>query len=213
MKVLVCLSGVIYKEILDKEYKEAEYIIAADGGGNALYNNNIFPNIIIGDLDSISSDALNYFKGKNVVIEKHPVEKDYTDGELALNKALSLNPSEIVFIGALGSRIDHVFGNIGLLFKALQKDVKAKIIDKNNIMILSDKDIILEKIKGFKFSVLAYNGSISNLSVEGGKYELNNYDLKCGETITISNEFKNNDVKISFKKGVILIIISKDDDL
>lgn len=212
MKVIICLSGSIDKEILKKECREARYIIAADGGGNALYNNNIIPDVLLGDLDSISDEALSYFKEKDILIEKYPAEKDYTDGELALIKAVTLNPDEVVFLGAIGSRMDHVFGNINLLYKAMLNNIEGKIVDKNNIIMLSDKGIVLEKFDGFKFSIIPYNGCVEMLTIEGGKYDLNNYTLNTGETITISNEFKDENVKISFKKGTILLIISKDDD-
>ncbi|MHC1683244.1 MAG: thiamine diphosphokinase [Clostridiaceae bacterium] len=212
MKILICLSGIINKEILYREFEKADYIIAADGGGNALYKNKLNPNLLVGDLDSISNEALKFLEENNTEIEKYPPEKDYTDGELALLKAFTLNPSEIVFLGGIGSRIDHVFGNIELLYKASINNVKAKIIDKNNIIMLSNKSTRVKKHCGYKFSILPYSDCVKNLSIAGGKYPLNNYNLKRGETITISNEFEEEYVYITFEEGNILIIISKDDD-
>lgn len=213
MKVLICLSGKIHKEILQDKYKKADYVIAADGGGNILFDSMLLPDILLGDLDSISNDALNFFLDKNITIEEYPVEKDYTDGELALIKAINLNPKEVTILGAIGSRLDHVFGNIGLLYKLLLNDIQGKIVDKNNIIMMTNKNTNIKAQYGFRFSILPYSDNVRGLSIEGGKYNLHNHDLGKGETITISNEFKDEFVKVTLKEGIILIIISKDDDL
>lgn len=213
MKVLICLSGSIHKEILKDQYKKADYVIAADGGGNILYENMLLPDILLGDLDSISNDALNFFQDKKVAMEKYPAEKDYTDGELAILKAIDLNPDEVIILGAIGNRMDHVFGNIGLLYKLLLSNIQAKIIDKNNIIMMINKSTNIKAYHGFRFSILPYSDNVKGLSIMGGKYDLHNHDLGKGETITISNEFKDEFVKITLKEGIILIIISKDDDL
>jgi len=61
-----------------------DYIIAVDGGANELRRRGIIPNVIIGDMDSISQSTLNYFKDKGVKVVTYPHEKDETDLELAL---------------------------------------------------------------------------------------------------------------------------------
>ena len=51
--------------LLKKELKEESYLIAADSGTNVLFKYDIFPQLIIGDLDSINNTALNCFLTKN----------------------------------------------------------------------------------------------------------------------------------------------------
>ena len=50
-----------------------------------------------------------------------PAGKDETDTELALLKAQATGCTEMVVLGATGGRMDHMLGNIHLLFPCLQK--------------------------------------------------------------------------------------------
>ena len=82
--------------------QEADYIICADSGADFCYKNKIVPQRIIGDLDSISSEAINWFTTQNVKFSVYPKEKDYTDTDLALNWCIEQNADQIVLVGALG---------------------------------------------------------------------------------------------------------------
>ncbi len=56
----------------------------------------------------------------------HHVEKDDTDTGLAMQKAIETGADEILLVGGTGTRLDHVLGNIGQLFYAHSKGVKAR---------------------------------------------------------------------------------------
>ncbi|WP_276632030.1 MULTISPECIES: thiamine diphosphokinase, partial [Terrisporobacter] len=110
MKVCIILNGEIKnydktKEIILRE--KYDFIIGADGGCNHLYKMNIIPNFIIGDLDSINNDLVEYYKNKNVFFKKYPSHKDETDSEICIYLAKELKAEEIDFYGSLGGRIDH----------------------------------------------------------------------------------------------------------
>lgn len=197
-------------ELLKEELESADYLICADGGANCLFNYNITPNYLIGDFDSISADVLDHLLNSDCIVEKYPKEKDYTDTELALLKAKELGVNKVVFLGCTGSRLDHTIGNIGLLLDCLKHVIDASIKDSNNTMFLSDKSLLITGKKGEYFSLLPYSGVTKNLTIEGSKYNLNNYDLSPGNSLTLSNEFINEQVKISFNGGILLIIKSKD---
>lgn len=62
----------------------ADRLIAADGGGTALFREGYAPSLLIGDLDSIIPEALAAYQAQGVVIERHRPDKDETDLELAL---------------------------------------------------------------------------------------------------------------------------------
>ena len=80
---------------------------------------------ILGDWDSIKSkEKLSEYPKE--IIENHIVDKDYTDTELALEKAHSMKASpdeEIVLIGAGGGkRIDHLIAVFDLFSTRLRPD-------------------------------------------------------------------------------------------
>ncbi|MFL0249902.1 thiamine diphosphokinase [Clostridium neuense] len=211
MKVVVISGGKEpSKELLMKEIKNCDFLICADSGANCLHKYNIRPNILLGDFDSIAIEAFEYYKNNCVNVLKYPKEKDFTDTELALSEALKLDVTEVVFLGCTGTRLDHLFGNMGLLLRCVKKGIKACIKDDNNTIFIIDKTCILSGEKGEMFSIQAYMNEVENLSIEGAKYPLKNYNLKFGDPRTISNEFLDGSVKISFEEGYVIVFKSRD---
>ncbi|MBU3142129.1 thiamine diphosphokinase [Clostridium sp. CF012] len=211
MKVIIISGGNPPSlEFLLKEITEDTFLIGADSGANCLYDYNIEPDLLVGDFDSIDKVAFDYFKKGKCIIDIYPTEKDFTDTEIATQKALCMKPSEIVFLGCIGSRIDHLLGNIGMLKICMQNSVNAYIKDENNNIRLIDASTSLSGTVGQIFSVQAYGDEINGLTIEGAKYPLNNYNLKIGESITVSNEFAVPNVLIKFKTGTLMVILASD---
>lgn len=198
------------KELLKEYIKDDDYIVGVDKGCNILKEIEVTPNIILGDFDSIDKEVLNYYKDKNVKIEKFNAEKDYTDTDLGYIKALEVNPSEIILFGATGSRIDHMLGNIGILLKGLRENIKVTIVDDNNKMYAVNKSSLVKKEEGRVISFHALSDVVKNLTIKNGKYPLNNYDMTLLEPRAICNEFLDDDIYIEFDSGIILILYTKD---
>jgi thiamine pyrophosphokinase len=211
MKVIIIAGGKPpSKEFLTKEVTKDTFIIAADSGADCLYYYNIMPDLLLGDFDSIDKKILDFFKKSRCTIDVYPTEKDYTDTEIAVKKALSMKPDEIILLGCTGSRVDHLLGNIGMLKICMLNGVNASIKDENNNIRLIDTSTSLNGSVGEIFSLQAYGDEIIDLTIEGAKYPLNNYNLKIGESITISNEFARGIVDLKFKSGTLMIILSSD---
>lgn len=212
MKIVIVSGGTPPSyELIREELKDSSFLICADSGGECLYKYNIIPNFLMGDFDSISREALEFFRAQeNCIVDTYPKDKDFTDTELVLNKAIDLGANEIVFLGCTGTRIDHLMGNVGMLLRCLKINVKAYIKDNNNTIEIIDKPIRIKKENGTTFSLQAYCNKIEDLNIRGAKFELNHYDLTLGDPRTISNEFLNRDVDINFKSGILLIFYSKD---
>ena len=207
MKTLIIASGIPpSQKLLQKELISSNIVIAVDGGVNCLWKYNITPNYIIGDLDSANNQAIDFFLNKNISIEQHPCNKNDTDAQLALNKAHNLDTTNIVFLGCLGGkRTDHLFGAFGLLKKCCELNIDACLKDDiQTIFLLNRPTTIKSEPKEF-FSLQAYSETVSNLTITGSKYELKNYELKLGDTLTLSNEFQDKDVKIEFTNGKLLL--------
>jgi thiamine pyrophosphokinase len=211
MKIVIVAGGTPpSKELLLESVKDADYIIAADKGTEVLLINNIVPAYVLGDFDSIDKNFLEDITSKNVNIIKHNPIKDFTDTDSAFNKALELNAKEIILLGCTGTRIDHLFSNIGLLKKALEKNVICKIIDNNNTILLTDKPMTFRGKRGQLISFYAYEETVEEFCIYGAKYELFNHKLIPFDGLTVSNEFLDEDIRISFNKGLVLVFFSKD---
>lgn len=209
MKSVIVAGGKIpSRELFLSEIEDADYLIAADKGAEVFYEYEVMPHILIGDFDSANRLVIDYFR--NVEMVKFLPEKDYTDSELAFNKALEKGSEEIVLLGCTGSRLDHVLGNLGLLRKALELNKKAKIKDDNNTILLIEGKTTLYGNCGQTISFQCYGDVVKKLSIEGGKYSLKEYDLQIGDSRTVSNEFTNTPIKVDFLSGKLLVIYSRD---
>ena len=78
-------------------------------------------------------------KNTDIPIKRLNPVKDYTDTDVALRLALELGAEEITILGGTGARIDHTAANVRILFLALQKGVRAYLLDEHNKMWLTDQ--------------------------------------------------------------------------
>lgn len=210
MRVVIIGGGDAPSEKLIERYLgENSITIAADSGADILYSYGIKPDYLLGDFDSIASHVLEEMKSYCNIIN-FPIDKDYTDSDLALQKAHELGASEVVFLGCTGKRLDHFLGNIYVLYRALKLGIKAYIVDEYNVIYLVDRPITLEGNEGEGFSLLSYFENVEGLTIKGARYPLENFDLSIDNNLTLSNKFKENRVEIEFKKGVLMVMLSKD---
>lgn len=209
MKAIIIAGGTPpTKNLIIKELTADSIIIAADSGADCLKKYKITPDYLIGDFDSIAQKTLDYCVKNNTAIEQHPCNKDLTDGQLALKKALALKAKKIIFLGCLGgARVDHLWGAIGLLAKCTDLNIDAAMKDEHQTLKLLKKSTIISGSPGSVFSLQAYGNTVKNLSIAGSKYPLHNYPLKMGDALTLSNEFLKKKVAIQFKSGRLLLIL------
>lgn len=188
-------------------------IIAVDKGLEALSSTNIVPNHIVGDLDSVNKEILKHYESMSqVTIHKYVPEKDYTDTDIALKLAVSLDISNITILGATGSRIDHMLANIHILTYALDAKIPCYIVDTNNKIYLINDSILLRKTDtyGKYISLIPLTTSVKGLTLKGFKYPLDNYCLTIGKSLGVSNEIVQDAATIDLMAGTLIVIESKD---
>lgn len=209
MKAVIISGGTPPKEeILKEEILNANILIAADKGLESFLYYNIEPHYALGDFDSINVKIMN--KVKKTKIVKYNPDKDNTDSEIAVLKAIELGAEEIVLLGVTGTRIDHMLANLGLLDMCINNNINAYIRDSNNKILLTNKSIKLYGNPGQFVSFQCFGQTVNNFSIKGAKYELNNYTLSFGDRRCVSNEFLNGSIEVTFKEGKVLIIYSND---
>ena len=181
-------------------------IICCDGGARHLWKTGIKPDVIIGDMDSIEPDHLASYSKQGVKIIKYPVNKDFTDTELALDYALGLKPDSIFIWGALGGRIDHTLANVFLLCKGQEKGIKTYLIDEYGEAFVLDKETSFINEAGKTVSLIALSPEVTGINLKGFLYLLQEGTLKIGESRGISNIINEDRASISVKNGRLLVI-------
>lgn len=208
--VCVCNGSISDYDLIKKYIQESDYIISVDGGAGHLRKMGINPDILIGDFDSANSQDLDYYVSKGINVSKFPVEKDMTDSELAIEKVLELGATEVVFLGALGTRIDHSFANIMLLKKMLDIGLRGSIADEHNELYMFDSNFSISKKEGRKLSLIPITEKVTGVSTRGLKYPLVNATMVLGTSWGISNEFEEEVAFVSIDSGVLLACLSRD---
>lgn len=215
MNTLIICGGEINLTLLKEMYqvKKPEMIIAVDKGLEALHALNITPNHIVGDFDSVNQTILAYYQNHSGVIQ-HPYQpkKDNTDTDIALNLAIDLQSSHITIIGALGNRMDHSLANIHILVNALEAHIPCEIIDTHNRIYLvnNSHNIKKEEAYGKYISLIPLTSLVEGLTLTGFQYPLANATLSFGKSLGVSNEITNTTASIQLKKGILIVIESKD---
>ena len=197
--VLVC-NGNINSKYLYANIKKEDYLIAVDGGANKLVKTIFTPDLIIGDMDSINKEAKKKFRKVNQIV--FPVEKNELDLELAIDYCLKQKFNEIIFLGMVGSRLDMNLMNVFALEKIPEK-INARIIHLNQEIFLIRKSKTLQGREGERVSFISLKKD-ANISLTGFRYDVQNFKLKFGTGVGVSNEFKKEKAVISFKDGLIL---------
>ena len=202
---IFCSSSDCDAEYIRKIDFSDSFVICADGGLNLAEKNGVKIDLWVGDKDSSSCENLN--------VEKiiYPAQKDLTDTHIAVNEALKRGYKDIFLVGATGGRLDHEFANYCLLKYILENHGFGTILNPQNYIFMTDKNIKICPNDMKYISFFPFGGNVTKLSVEGAKYSIDNYTFTDNSTYTVSNEFVNNtEIFVKFEKGYLLVICSKD---
>ncbi len=216
MKTAVIISG----GSLDPDFalaflreEKPELLIGADRGICFLKEKEIHPTHIVGDFDSASGEALEYFKQfPEIPIRTFNPVKDFTDTAIAMELAMEEGADRIYILGGTGTRLDHVVANIKLLSHALERKKECILMDAHNRIRLIDQPLTIEKKKqyGKYVSLFAFGGQVKGLTLRGFFYPLTEYDMEAENPLGVSNEITAENGEISFSSGKLLVMESKD---
>ena len=215
MNILIISGGDInYDFALDFITKiKIDTIIAVDAGLEFVYRNQLQVQCIVGDFDSVQEKVINYYRRQgDIEIDAHQPEKDATDTQIAVEKAIDMGGRNIWILGATGRRLDHFLGNVNCLALAQKAGVCAYIVDEYNCMRMIESGTILQKKEQFgKYvSFLPFGGIVTGVNLEGFKYPLVDHTLICEDGIGISNEIAEEYARITFSSGRVLMVQSRD---
>lgn len=189
---------------------DIDYVIAADSGLMHADRLNLHVNLLLGDYDSCDPDILKKYQNHTDTLT-YPKEKDYTDTDIALQKAIEHHPEQIYMLGTTGTRYDHSMTNIFNLKQALQAGVNCFIMDRYNKIYLKDSSFTIEKEKqyGGFVSFLPLSSEVT-ISLIGMKYPLHQYHLEQGSSICQSNEIQDDYAKVEIQNGIVIVFETKD---
>jgi thiamine pyrophosphokinase len=183
-----------------------DYFICADGGTRHAVSLNVQPHLIIGDMDSADEDQLQAFQKEGVRVQLFSHDKNETDLELALHRAIDLKPQQILILGALGGRLDQTLGNLALLTDARLAAFHVRLDDGVEEVFLCRDQVKVRGKSGDLVSLIPRLGAVSGIQTKNLKWPLRNETLYPDKTRGISNEMLGDTASISIGSGLLLIV-------
>ena len=181
-------------------------VVAADGGVDRALALGLHVDLAIGDFDSVTSAGLAAAEVAGARVERHPVAKDATDLELALDVAIALGPARIVVVGAGGGRLDHLLGSVLLLAdeRYAAAEIDAYLGEARVAVVRGSRT--LAGAPGDLLSLLPVHGAAEGVTTEGLEYPLRDETLPPGTSRGISNVFSASEARITVERGCLLAV-------
>ena len=185
-----------------------DLLINADGGAEHCRALGLIPDVLIGDLDSLTPALRAELEKQAVRLILHPSQKDQTDFELALLHAKDAGAEEITVLGGLGRRWDHSLANLFLAGASQFADLKIVYLHGDQrIYVLHGKQKLDAK-KGERVSLLALAADAHGVTTNGLEYALHDETLFFGGSRGVSNMALLNSPEVAIREGVLLCVVS-----
>ncbi len=212
-RAILVSGGTLEKKLVKSVIQPDDFVIGVDKGAQALFEWGMQLDYMVGDFDSIDRGVLCELEENcKIPMRKFRPEKDASDTEIGLGAAIELGYKEILMLGATGTRLDHVWANVQTLCIAKSYGVEAKILDSNNRISLINRAVVLEKKRAYGkyFSLFSLGESVKGLSIKGAKYPLDEVELAPTNSLSVSNEFVEEKVEITYKSGQLILMETRD---
>ena len=198
-KILIVGGADFSEDLFEEVYDNGTPIIAADGGANFLADHNISPELIIGDLDSISQKKMRNIEAKKIIT----ISDQHTND---LEKVLLNTDSPLTIgIGFLGSRIDHELAALSALVKFSHK--KIILIGEKDIILLIPPSFSLSSFHGMRVSL--YPLGLVKVQSEGLKWSTEGLTMQPTDQIGTSNQAVGKIIKLVPDAPKLLLILPK----
>ena len=213
-RIVIFANGILNQPDLTRSrLRPTDRIFCTDGGARHALALGLTPHAIIGDLDSLPPELVAEMEAAGVAIHRHPLCKDQTDLELALEVAIAEKPDEILLFTALGGRLDHTLANILLLAHPKYAPVRFTLVDGPQwaSLLRSHQSITIRGQPGDTLSLIPLSPTVSRVTLTGVEWPLEKATLSLGSTWTISNSLVNHQVTLQIGEGMVLLVHSDKD--
>lgn len=197
--IIICAGSVVDYGYIGTFVREGDMVICADGGFEHARKMGCRPDVIVGDMDSLGELP------QDTKIVRFPTKKDLTDTEIAVQYAITNGATEVILLGAIGSRMDHSMTNILMMINV---PCSVTIVDENQKITLVNSHIDINERIGTVVSLVPLT-RVSGIVTRGLEYPLDNESLEVGFGRGVSNIVTSKDAAVSLKSGKLLLVVNR----
>jgi thiamine pyrophosphokinase len=213
MRAVIFANGELNgREAVRELFQPDDLILAADGGAHHCRALGLKPAALIGDLDSVTEDGLAFWREAGTeIIQYHP-DKDENDLELALLYAIEKGVEEALIMGGLGRRWDQTVAN--LLLPAYDKlaGLSVSFWDDGQWLYLVRGEKTIRGRIGQTMSLIPIRGDAEGVSTQGLAWPLVDETLYLGASRGVSNRLVEEKAVVSVRKGMLLCVVSDEEE-
>lgn len=210
---IVCTGGVSSRSergadpLIGRSLPAHDLVIAADSGLHLAHDLGLPVDVAVGDFDSAAPAAVASAEKAGAVVERHPVDKDRTDLELALDTAVARGATHVVVVGIDGGRSDHELANLLLLGSGKYRSVAIETLSPSARSVVVTASATLPGAVGDIVSLLPLGGAARGVRTSGLEFALAGDDLEPGTTRGVSNIIESAPATVSVAGGTLLAVL------
>lgn len=179
------------------------FLVGVDGGAKKAREFGLLPDLIIGDLDSITPETLDYFRSAGVKIEYNP-DQENNDLEKCIRLLLQRGWRQFILAGFTGKRDDQTIATLQIARKYLSRAQFLIYTETAEIYPLKKGYWILETVAGQTVSLFGFLHA-QHLTTRGLQFALNDENLGGGSR-GLSNIATGQMCEIRFTGGNLLVV-------
>lgn len=192
------------RETLARALARATLFVCADGAADTARAYGFEPDVIIGDLDSVTRETLDASSGARVLQDE---DAERTDTEKAIGFVNARGGfTEIALLGASADRLDHVVGHLSLLLR-YSDDVRIVLEDERGHAWVAGGDVALDHPPGTVVSFFAVGGPADGVTTQGLRYPLADCRMVLGVQDSISNVIEERPASVRVGRGRLLFFV------
>ncbi len=179
-----------------------DMVIAVDAGFASLEAIGREVDMAVGDFDSLG------YVPKCRRVSRHPVKKDKSDMELAMEKAVFWDNQELYIYGALAKRLDHTLANLQLFARYSEKGIYVTGIgDDFAVRCVTGPDVfeLPCALDVGTVSVFSANDTSYGVIERGLEYTIDDAPLSNRTSLGLSNELVGESAAVSVEAGTLYV--------
>ncbi len=174
-------GGDIDEQVFDTVCRRGYPLIGVDGGALYLTQRGVSPDLVIGDLDSLSPTQISDYQQTSDVLNID--EQQSTDFEKAL---YSLEAPLFIAFGFWGKRLDHSLTALHTLTK-YRAEKRVLMVDTVDLFFIPQDEFAISAPPGTRVSIFPLR-PVSFEGSSGLQYPLAGLHMETGAAIGVSNE-------------------------
>ena len=193
-------------EQVQREAGQADLVIAINGGTAHALASGLYPDLVLGDLDSMPHELLDDLRSAEVQVLTYDPHKDETDLELALHEAARRRATRVTVLGAVGGRLDQTLGNVFLLSLPEFRDIHIRLLTGREEAFVTRGQATIHGEAGDTVSLIPLTPTVEGVTTQDLEYPLDRATLRFGPSLGISNTMTAATAQVSLREGTLLVI-------